>query len=255
MSQTITIRFTAQTTNLLYVGLRLITLHHIVLNKTGRSPAAHPDLLTLRFRNRRGKFFPEYMEGVYGLWKQVSDHRAREWRLRVGYIEIMVCMLAVRTTIRQIRHGHILSWRHGIEQTAARQLRRLEALRKRLKRLITKTKGQHFFRELAAKWREFLKWLRLNILFCNCLIRRPDPAYRSRQRLIDSMCRVTRTELLKRRTQIPNEQIYRKLIRDALKNVRRFRTPWTAPLLLRNPHIGADWFADYIIRRASSIRS
>ena len=121
-----------------------ITLHHIVLNKTGRSPAAHPDLLTLRFRNRRGKFFPEYMEGVYGLCKQVSDHRAREWRLRVGYIEIMACMLAVRTTIRQVRHGHILSWRHGIDQTAARQLRRLEALRKRLKRLITKTKRTTF---------------------------------------------------------------------------------------------------------------
>jgi hypothetical protein len=102
-------------------------------------------------------------------------------------------------------------------------------MRKKLKRTITKTEGHNSFRDLASSWREFLTWLRLNLLSCPCIIRRPDPVYRNRQRLIDEMVRVTTAELQAQQSKIPAARLLRKLVRDALKNVRRLRTPWTAP--------------------------
>ncbi|HKV90937.1 MAG TPA: hypothetical protein VJW20_00165 [Candidatus Angelobacter sp.] len=96
-----------------------------------------------------------------------------------------------------------------------------------------------------------MTWLRLNLLTCPCLIRRPDPVYRSRQRLINEMVRVTSRELQSQRREIPTDRMLRKLVRDALKNVHHFRTPWTLPLLKRNPAIAASWFAEYVTRRMS----
>jgi hypothetical protein len=124
-------------------------------------------------------------------------------------------------------------------------------MRKKLKRTITKTKGDNSFRDLASKWHEFLKWLRLNLLSCTCLIRDHDPVYRSRQLLINEMVRVTIAELQGQQCPIPPARLLRKLVRDALKNVRRLRTPWTIPLLRRNPAYAAWWFGEYVMRRMS----
>lgn len=67
-----------------------------------------------------------------------------------------------------------------------RLLRRLETLRERLKRTITRTAGHTSFRDRASGWRQFLTWTRLNRFTCPCLIRRPNALYRSRQRLIET---------------------------------------------------------------------
>jgi hypothetical protein len=254
MSCTTTTRFSAGQSNVLYVGLRQIILSHITLKNTGHSPGSHPDLLTLKFLGRRGAFNKEQMEAIYRLWKTVLDHRGQEFRMPLGYIEVSACGLAVRTTVRQLRHQHVRAWTDGIDIAANHLLRRLEAVQKKLKRKIIKTEGEQFFRELAVGWREHLKWLRLNVLNCPCLVRRPNLTYRFGQLLINQMVRVTRSELRLRGIDIPTEPLFRKLVRDALKNVRRLRTPWTIPLLSRNPHVAAFWFANYVERRMASTR-
>jgi hypothetical protein len=192
------------------------------------------------------------MEAIYRLWKTVLDNRGQEFRLTLDYIQVSACALAVRTTVRQLRHGHVTAWTTGIEGTADRLLNRLEALQKRLKRKTIKAEGHQFFRELASIWREHLKWMRNNILCCPCLVRRPNLTYKFGQLLINQMARVTRSELRMRGIDIPAEPLFRKLIRDALKNVRRLRTPWTIPLLSRNPHVAAFWFGNYVERRMAS---
>jgi hypothetical protein len=242
-------RITACQSNLLYVGLRQIILNHLTLKNTGHCPGSHPDLLTVRFLGRRGTFNKEKMEAIYHLWKTLLDNRGQEFRLSLDYAQTAACALAVRTTVRQLRHGHITPWTDGIQSIADYLLQRLEALRKRLKRKIIKSQGQGFFRDLAGSWRAHLTWVRLNLLVCRCVVRYPNPFYRSQQRLIDDMCRVTRAELQKRGFKMPSDQIFRKLVRDGLKNVRRYRTPFTQPLLRRNPQIADWWFAEYVIRR------
>jgi hypothetical protein len=254
MSCTTTTRFTSCQANVLYVGLRQIILNHITVKSTGYSPASHPDLLTVKFLGRRGTFNKEHMDAICRLWKTVLDNRGQEFRVPLDYIQVSACALAVRTTLRQLRHGHVAAWTDGVESTANHLLRRLEAVRKRLKRAITRTRGQEFFRELAAGWRKHLKWLRLNVLSCPCLVRRPNLTYRFGQLLINQMVRVTRSELRMRGIDIPTEPLFRKLVRDALKNVRRLRTPWTIPLLSRNPHVAAFWFGNYVERRMASTR-
>lgn len=67
--------------------------------------------------------------------------------------------------------------------------------------------------------------------------------------MINEMVRVTTAELNAQQCSIPPAPLLRKLVRDALKNVRRLRTPWTIPLLRRNPAIANWWFAEYVLRR------
>lgn len=160
--------------DLLYVGFRPLILNHLNLIHTGRSPDAHPDLLTARFFRRRGLRNDAFMQAILDLWKELQFGRSKTLRAGLDYVTVSAAMLAVRTTLRQIRHGHVAAWREGIQTTAIRLLRQLEALRKRLKRQIIKTEGQNAFRSLASSWRQFLIWLRLNLLTCPCLIGRPD---------------------------------------------------------------------------------
>jgi hypothetical protein len=249
MNCTLTTRFTSKQVDLLYVGLRPLILNHFNLIQTGRSPGAHPDLLTLNFFHRRGLYNEEFMQAIVALWKDFQFGRGKQCRIPVDYVKVAACALAVRTALRQIRHGHLAAWRPGIQATANGLLRQLEALRKRLKRQTIKTEGHHAFRDLASRWNQFLTWLRLTLLTCPCLIRRPDPVYRNWQQLIDEMVRVTIAELQAERHNIPPARIMRKLVRDALKNVRRLRTPWTIPLLRRNPSIAAWWFGEYVVLR------
>lgn len=249
MNCTVTARFTAGQSDLLYVGLRPLIINHINLVQTGRSPGSHPDILTLRYFRRRGVYDGNFMQAVYRLWKALQENRSRPFRISLDYIQVSACALAVRTALRQIKHGHVVAWKSGLQSTANSLLRRLEALRKRLKRTITKTEGHDSFRALASSWLHFLQWLRLNLLTCPCLIRRPDPVYRSRQRLIDEMVRVTITGLKAQHWAVPSAQVLRKLVRDALTNVRRLRTPWTIPLLRRNPSIADWWLAEYVVGR------
>jgi hypothetical protein len=166
MTCTLTARFTAKQADLIYVGLKTLILNHLTLKNTGRSPGAHPDFLATRFFRRRGLYNERFMEALYQLWKELQLVRGRPFRGAVDYVRVSGCALAVRTVVRQVRHGHLKAWDSGIEARANRLLRHLEAMRKRLKRRITKTEGQKSFRDLASSWCEFLKWLRLNLLSC-----------------------------------------------------------------------------------------
>ena len=249
MNCTINARFTPGQTDLLYVGLRPLIINYLNLIHTGRSPASHPDILTLRFLGKRGAYRDDFMQAIKRLWEELQLYRGHEFQTSLNYVQLSACVLAVRTAIRQVRHGHVAAWTIGIENRASRLLRRLEAMRKKLKRTITKTEGHTSFRELASRWREFLKWARLTLLTCPCLIRRPNPVYRSRQRLINAMVIVATIELQRLKRTVPHPRTLRKLIRDALKNVRRLRTPWTIPLLRVNPQIADWWIGEYIIQR------
>jgi hypothetical protein len=247
-----TIRLTANQADLIYVGVRPLVINYLNRTNTVATPGCHPDIFTLQFHHRRGIFDKRHMDAITHVWKRLVADRTNGLRLSADYIQIAACALAVRNAVRQIQHGHVNPWADGIEATAKRLLMRLEALRKKLKRKIIKTKGQQFFRELATSWREHLKWMRLNLMVCSCPIRRPSLTYRYHQLLISDMVRVTRSELGKRGLQIPDERLFRNLIRDALKDVRRLRTTWTMPMLSRNPNVAAFWFGNYVERRLAA---
>ena len=246
------LRLTANQAELIYVGLRSIISNYLNRTNIGSSPGCHPDILTVQFMHRRGIFHKLHMDALNGVWKKLLSERINGFRLTLGYVEIAACALAVRNAIRQVQHGHVTHWADGIEATAARLVKRLEVLRKRIKRKTIKTEGQQLFRELTNSWREHVKWMRLNLMVCSCPIRRLSLTYRFHQLLISEMVRLTRSELRKRAFNIPEEKVFRKLIRDALKNVRRLRTPWTIPMLSRNPGAAAFWFGNYIERRLAS---
>src|SRR6185437_7446191 len=130
MNCTINARFTAAQADLIYVGLRVLILNHITLRNTGRSPGAHPDILTLKYVNRQGTYDQQTMEAIYRLWSTLRASRSKALRTSVDYVQVCACALAVRTAVRQVRHVHVTAWANGIEGDAKRLLRRLEAMRK-----------------------------------------------------------------------------------------------------------------------------
>lgn len=246
------IRFNKNQTDILYVGLRLIAVNWTVLSKTGRSPGAHPHLLHLSFLKKRGVFNKEFLQAVLEIWKRLFRQRGVECQMKLDYVGVSACLLGVRICLQQLRHGHLQAWAARLDTTIKHLIRKLEALQKKLKRRIIESRGQDFFKELSGKWRQFVRWMRCTLLTCSCIVRQPNLFYRSRQRLISDMVAITRAELGRRRHLIPPESTFRRIVRDALKNVRRFRTPWTLPALRRNPKIAATWFADYLILRLAS---
>jgi hypothetical protein len=249
------IRFSRNQTEILYAGLRLIAINWTVLSKTGRSPGAHPDLLNLGFLKKRGVFNKEFLETALETWNELLRRRGLDCRMKLDYIGVSVCLLAIRVCVQQLQHRHLQAWAARLDRTATHLIRKLEAIQKKLKRQIVEGHGEHFFKELSQRWRLFVRWMRSTLLTCNCMFRQPNLFYRSCQYLISDIVAVTRAELQKRGIEIPAESIFRKLIRDALKNVRRYRTPWTLPLLRRNPQIADWWLGEYVEKRMAGIRS
>jgi hypothetical protein len=103
MTSTLKARFTAKQADLLYVGLRPLILNHFKLIHTGRSPGAHPDLLTVKFLRRRGLYNEEFMQAIVGLWKGLQFGRRRPLRTSFDYVTVSAYMLAVRTALREDR--------------------------------------------------------------------------------------------------------------------------------------------------------
>src|SRR6185312_12840465 len=131
MTCTLTARFTAKQADLLYAGLRVAIINHLNLKHTGRSPGAYPRFLSPKFFRRQGLYNDAFMEALFRLWKDLQVARGRPFRGTLDYVQVSACALAVRTSLRQIRHGHLAAWDSGIDATANRLLRRLEAMRKR----------------------------------------------------------------------------------------------------------------------------
>jgi hypothetical protein len=125
----ITIRLTQRQAEILYPALRLIAINWECLSKTGRSPGAHPDVMNLGFLKRRGVFNREFLETALAIWKTLLRKRRSECRLKVNYIGIAACLLAVRVTLQRLRHKHLQPWADHLDLTANRLVRKLEAMR------------------------------------------------------------------------------------------------------------------------------
>jgi hypothetical protein len=186
------------------------------------------------------------MEAVLGVYRKTALGRRAGCRLPLTYIEVSALLLAARSASRLIRHGHVKAWAPRLDRSIHQLIRKLEADQKRLKREHIAIHGKSSFAELSRSWRSFARWLRIHYLTCDCDLRRPNPAYRFRQRGLDHFCALAASELTDRGIQVPPTKLLRKLIRQAVSNSRRREKHQTIHHLKLNDSFAALHFADYV---------
>ena len=127
-----------------------------------------------------------------------------------------------------------------------RVLKRLEALRKRAKRVEVKQYGVDVFRQNTQNWKRFIVWLRVHIANCGCVMsRRPTPGG-NRAAIVTQLVDWTRQELQDRKAQLPDEPELRRLVRLALSYVRRGRKGYGVKHLLNDKVFASAQLATFV---------
>ena len=167
------------------------------------------------------------MDSILALRARLSSSGAGGRLSIATSFEIAACALAVRIAVKCHRHGHVRLEIPRIEAAAKRLLRRLEAVRKRTKRAEIGRAGPHEYKRKSQEWRAFVRWLHVHIPNCSCFRRRRLPLRYSRRATVDKLVAWAREELIDRKAEIPDERELRRLVRLALRYVRRGRTGCT----------------------------
>lgn len=171
-------------------------------------------------------------------------------RLRVqAATDVSACILAVRIAVKRHKHGHTRLSVSRIDTSSKRLLRRLEALRKRAKRADIRQMGLLSYRQAVDGWQGFVRWLRYHFLDCGCSLRRRKPPARRRRVSIAQLSKWARAELVRRRKRVPGEADLRKMVRLAVRYIRRGRTGFVVLDLLRNPRFAGEHLADFVTAR------
>jgi len=137
--------------------------------------------------------------------------------------EIATLILSARATQAAVRHRHIKSWLPNHQPVAQRLLSKLERYRRRAKRAYIRAHGESAFRTASGRWRQLIRFVRLEFLFCTCkrrLLSCPGIQTLRRLRVKEWMERLKR-ELPGLGRAVPPEKALRALVRRALRAVRR----------------------------------
>jgi len=169
---------------------------------------------------------------------------------RLDAIEIAACMLGVRVTSTQLRHGH-LSPRCPLAGRAPVLLRRLERARKVAKRLAQK-QDPEAFRLRSGEWRDFVRRLRANVARCSCWRPFPESGRRYQRAIFRQVLGLSRTVARRFRAAIAEKHL-RKLTSDVLRHVRRGRAWIGLPALLRQDDVAREFMSEYLGRRLRGI--
>jgi hypothetical protein len=176
---------------------------------------------------------------------RARPHGARLRDLSVR--QLAAFALAVRIAVKRVQHGET-SFEIG---NCKRLLSRLEAARKRAKRIEVRRCGDAERRANAAQWQSFVKWLRRVVVPCRCTIRRRTvlPGRTRRQReYVGLLTQRAISALEAREFPVPEPEV-RKYVRMALAYIRRGRTPFGVRTILEDEILAQRYLADFIVLR------
>jgi hypothetical protein len=196
-----------------------------------------------------GVFNQELADGMRALHRRVLA-LSPGGRLRVGSsFEIAACALAVRVYAKRQQRGRTVLVMPRVSEASKRILRRLEAARKRAKRAELRQLGLDSYRARAHNWRRFVRWIRVHIPDCGARITRSTTRRRYLRLIVDQLVSLVRTELRNRKQRLPGEAELRRLIRLALRYVRRGRRGFDVRDLTNDKLFASAYLATFITIR------
>lgn len=239
------LRLPSQDRQLIVAGLGYIAANHYFWAKKIAVAGTRPDLSWACAD--KGTYNQGFMDGILALHARLALAKAGV-RLQVtSTYQVAALMLAARVALRRHNHGHHQLDIGRIAQRTKRLLRRLETVRKRVKRGKITRSGLDSYRQSASEWRSFIRWIRLHFLDCPCLLtRRLLTPTRHRRAIVNQLVGWTRDELIDRQEPLPPEPELRRLVRLFLRYVRRGRRGWGVPHLMDNQVFAASQIATFI---------
>ncbi len=239
------LRLSPKNVRIILIGLNWLWQHH-QLYACGRAPHARPDLRWRQDLVTKGTFQPWLMNIILSLRTTLTDKYVDGGRLyRLRMVEVSTMMLAARVAGQLQRQG-IIREPKDLQRRLRRLLNRLEKLRKRAKRRMILEQGIEAYRREASEWQSFVCWIRLRFLQFQSVVHSP---LNYRKELLETFVNWTRTELVQRDAQVPEERQLRRMVRLMLRYVRRGRRDYGVATLRRNRTLAANEFAAFVVKQ------
>jgi hypothetical protein len=249
-------RFSYNDAELTNIGFSQILAGHL----TAQSGDTRPDLRVLMPRDfDRGRFTQQlFQEAVVAPAQRIGQFGASGGRLmNATCFQLAACALAVRVAAKEIRKGDAPTTLAEPDVVAARLLRRFEKARKRAKRALVNAIGPEGYHDQESVWLALVRHARVYWLFDRRRVAKhgiPSAAKKQRE-YVQMFVDKTHEELQNREESIPTEAEIRACVRLHLQYVRRGRTDYAMPDLLRDKTFAAKVLADFEIKRMNKIDS
>ncbi len=249
---TVGLRLTGMQVDYLRPGLHQAVVACVRIRE-GQSPRAEMPIVFDRSLPQ-GTYDPVLAKGILSLWSTIYPAFGAKRRVRItlDFIQLSVCALAVRSNARRLRHGHITlpGTRRSLVQK--RLLDLLEKSRKRAERAAQEELGPEVVAKLQRRWHGFARWLSFYATSCRCgkaLL--PGVWYLWRRFVLDNAAEVARKELRAIGVEPPEPKEFRRLIRLAVRSVRRGRAGWGVRTLITKPQ-GGSYLLRFILKRTKN---
>lgn len=243
---TVQIRLSDLELTLVRAGLDRILAVHAVFVSSGELPSTPLDRVLLRRPNLSG-YAPHLLE-QYFVTLRVALSRLPKGggRLRMHHLHLAAAMHCVRIARQLLRHGHVP--RGTVERGAeiGKVLKKLEVYRRRAHRRGESTK---YNAPTGKEWRALLHFIRRVYLWCWCKERSTTWANirRRRQAIVNQAVELAVVGLNQHMLKPPPAPILRRLVREALRSIRRGRHS-SLRYLLDHPSEGSDALVRYFLK-------
>jgi hypothetical protein len=249
---TICVRFNPVQRGLIWPGLNRIVLGYMTFRETGWADTypfqVHPLATVPKPGFSPGTFKVELMQMITDLWSRIKPARGRRIRLQLNFFQLSACILAVR-----IGHDYErLRLKRKISVERKRAMRRviasLERELKRARRTYASEMGEDAYKCMRETWFEHLRWIRMHLVYF-----RPvgvtTQLRKVHKMIIDYGYERARAGLFARDLQPPEPCDLRRLVRLAIRYIRRGRIRLFMQNLMNNHTFAAEFFANFIEAR------
>jgi hypothetical protein len=243
------VRFNPVQRGIIWAGLHRIVLAYTTFRETGSADGypfrIHPLSSIPRPGLSPGTFNSAFMEMITDLWARIKPARGKRIRLQLNFVQLSVCILAVR--IRKDYERLRLKRKISIEQKRAikRVVSALERELKRARRAYAAEMGEDAYKQMRAAWLEHLRWIRMQLVYFRPW-RVKTQQRRVHKMIVDYGYERARAGLFARDLQPPEDRDLRRLVRLALRYIRRGRIRLFIQNVMNNPRFAAEFFANFI---------
>jgi hypothetical protein len=246
------VRLTPRAQDLIWRGINRIALAYITYKDSGSSIYCYPfrvHPLAIHFGPGEdpGTLDNAKMQMILELWTKLQKRRKKRARLTLGIVELSACILSVR--VGRDFERIVLRKKYTVKENriAAAVINSLERELKRARRAFAAEAGESAYKALRVRWFANLRWIRMHLAYFRPTRVRTQPRQLQKM-VVDEACELARAGLAQRNLEPPQD--LRRLVRLALRYIRRGRILVNIRNFLRNPPF-AEWFlADFIEERA-----
>jgi hypothetical protein len=249
----IPVRLTLQQRAFIWPGLNLMTLGYITHRETGSARYSYPFRVhPLEIRPRPGEdpgtFGDQIMQAIMDLWAKLKGKKQKRVRLRLTFIGLSACILAVRVGREHERRLQKKKHTFLENRAAVAVIASLERELKRARRAYAAEAGEPAYKAMRALWFAHLRWTRMHLVYFRP--QRVKTQLRRVQRmLIDEGCERAKAGLINKNFEPPPEKELRRLVRLAVRYIRRGRLSTSVRGLIGNPRLAERFLSAFVLDR------